>query len=182
MGKSKESTMESKENHEKFVLLFGQCQPDLRRYIYSLCQNMGDTEDILQETSLALWRKFDQYKSDQPFLNWSFRFAYFEVLKFREKQKKKYTLCETTLKILAEEHEENMEILKAQRRVLEHCVAKLPEHEKELIDLRYGQKLTITKINEMFSETGKKIYRAFERIRFKLYECVDLTLTEEGWK
>lgn len=182
MGKSEEGSVENKDMHEKFVRLFGQSQPDLRRYIYSLCNNMGDTEDILQETSLALWRKFDQYQSDQPFLNWSFRFAYFEVMKFREKQKKKHSLCETTLKILAEEYAENLDILKAQRRVLEQCVAKLPEREKELIALRYGQKLTITKINEMFSETGKKIYRAFERIRYKLYECIDLTLTEEGWK
>lgn len=179
---SEEDPMEDNQNHEKFVLLFGQSQPDLRRYIYSLCHNMGDTEDILQETSLALWRKFEKYDSKQPFLNWSFRFAYYEVMKFREKQKKTHALCETTLKILAEEHADNLDILKAQRRVLEHCVAKLPEHEKELIELRYGQKLTITKINQMFSETGKKIYRAFERIRFKLYECVDLTLTEEGWK
>lgn len=170
------------ELHEKFVRLFGQSQPDLRRYIYSLCQNMGDTEDILQETSLALWRKFETYNSSQPFLNWAFRFAYFEVMKFREKQKKRYSLCETTLKILAEEHEENVEVLKAQRRILKDCLAKLPQQEKELVDLRYGQQMTVTSINEIFSETGKKIYRAFERIRMKLYKCVDVTLTEEGWK
>ncbi len=167
---------------EKFVRLFGQSQPDLRRYIFSLCQNMGDTEDILQETSLALWRKFDTYDSKQPFLNWAFRFAYFEVMKFREKQKKRFSLCETTLKIIAEEHADNLETLKAQRRILKECLAKLPQQEKELVDMRYGQKMTITSINELFSETGKKIYRAFERIRMKLYKCVDLTLNEEGWK
>ena len=170
------------ELHEKFVRLFGQSQPDLRRYIFSLCHNMGDTEDILQETSLALWRKFETYDSKQPFLNWAFRFAYFEVMKFREKQKKRFALCETTLKILAEEHADNIEVLKAQRRVLKECLAKLPEQEKELVDMRYGQKMSIANINEIFSETGKKIYRAFERIRMKLYKCVDLTLTEEGWK
>jgi len=174
--------MENNEKHEKFVTLFSQKQPDLRRYIYSLCQNMGDCEDILQETSLSLWRKFDQYDSKQPFLNWAFRFAYYEVMKFRDKQKKKYALCEATLKILAEEHADNLEVLKVQRRLLQQCIAKLPEREKELIELRYGQKLTITRINEMFSETGKKIYRAFERIRHKLYTCIDVNMTEEGWK
>lgn len=170
------------DQQEKFVLLFGQSQPDLRRYIYSLCQNMGDTEDILQETSLALWRKFSGYDSSQPFLNWAFRFAYFEVMKFREKQKKRFSLCETTLKILAEEHADKLEAVKAQRRILKECVAKLPREEKELVDMRYGQKMSISSINELFSETGKKIYRAFERIRMKLYKCVDLSLNEEGWK
>ena len=79
-------------DHEKFIKLFSQSQPDIRRYIYSLCQNMSDMEDILQETSLSLWRKFDQYDHKQPFLNWAFRFAYFEVMKYREKKKKQYSL------------------------------------------------------------------------------------------
>ncbi|NQZ59056.1 MAG: sigma-70 family RNA polymerase sigma factor [Lentisphaeraceae bacterium] len=174
--------MENKTNHEKFMLLFSQSQANLSRYIFSLCHNMQDCQDILQETTLSLWRKFDQYNSDQPFLNWAFRFAYYEVMKFREKQKKAHTLCETTLKILAEEYAENMDVLNAQKRILQTCVGKLAPRERELVELRYGQKLTVTKINEMFSESGKKIYRAFERIRHKLYECVDITLNEEGWK
>ena len=66
--------------------------------------------------------------------------------------------------------------------MLKQCLTKLPESEKELINLRYGQRLTVTEINKMFSETGKKIYRAFERIRLKLYKCVDTKLTEEDWQ
>ena len=174
--------MECSVDHERFIALFSQSQPDIRRYIYSLCQNMDDMEDILQETSLALWRKFDQYDNKQPFLNWAFRFAYYEVMKFREKRKKRHSLCEDTLKILAEEHGDNLEIIKAQRKVLNQCVAKLPEHEKELVELRYGKQMTVKTINEMFKESGKKIYRAFERIREKLFRCVDMTLSEEGWK
>jgi RNA polymerase sigma-70 factor, ECF subfamily len=170
------------EQHQRFILLLSQSQADLSRYIYSLCQNKGDSEDILQDACLALWKKFDTYDPKQPFLNWAFRFAYYEVMKFRDRQKKKITLCETTFKILAEEHSENIDILKVQRKMLKQCLTKLPESEKELINLRYGQRLTVTEINKMFSETGKKIYRAFERIRLKLYKCVDTKLTEEDWQ
>lgn len=143
---------------------------------------MGDMEDILQETSLALWRKFEQYDHKQPFLNWAFRFAYYEVMKFREKKKKAYSLCEETLKILSEEYMSDFGKLKAQRRILQQCVLKLPQHEQELVDLRYNKRMTVTSINQQFEETGKKIYRAFERIREKLFKCVDVTLTEEGWE
>ena len=167
-------------DHEKFVVLLSHSQPDLRRYIYSLCHNSSDTEDILQETSLALWRKFSTYDSVQPFLNWSFRFAYFEVMKFRDKQKKAFRLCDTTLKILAEEYEDHLQDQQEKRRVLKFCLNKLDENEQGLVDMRYSQKMTVKSMNDQFGETGKKIYRALERIRFKLFKCIEHTLKEEG--
>ena len=130
--------MMNNENQEKFVLLLGQVQPDLRRYIYSLCHNMGDTEDIFQETSLALWRKFETYDKSQPFLNWAFRFAYYEVMKFREKQKRRQVLSEETLKLLSEECQKTQEIQKDHERFLSDCVAKLEDQEKNLVSF-HGQ-------------------------------------------
>ena len=170
------------QSQEKFVLLLGQVQPDLRRYIYSLCHNMGDTEDIFQETSLALWRKFETYDNSQPFLNWSFRFAYFEVMKFREKAKKRQVLSEETLKLLAEECQKTQDIQKDHERFLSVCVAKLADEEKNLVNMRYSQKMSVVKMNQHFGETGKKIYRALERIRFKLYACIDNKLETEDLK
>ena len=169
-------------NQETFVILLGQVQPDLRRYIYSLCHNMGDTEDIFQETSLALWRKFETYDKSQPFLNWSFRFAYYEVMKFREKSKKRQLLSEETLKLLSEECQKSQDIKKDHERFLSDCVTKLASDEQELVNMRYSQKMTVVKMNQHFGETGKKIYRALERIRFKLYACIDDKLESEGLK
>ena len=167
---------------EKFVLLLGKVQPDLRRYIYSLCHNRGDTEDVFQETSLALWRKFASYDNSQAFLNWSFRFAYFEVMKFRAKQKRRQLLSEETLKLLAEECQKSQEIEKFHERFLSVCVAKLDDQEKDLVNMRYSQKMSVVKMNQHFGETGKKIYRSLERIRFKLYACIDKQLETEGLK
>ena len=166
---------------EKFMLLLSHSQPDLRRYIYSLCYNSSDMEDILQETSLALWRKFDSYDSTQPFLNWAFRFAYYETMKFSEKQKRSCQLCENTLKILAEEYESDIINRQEQRRALKFCVQKLDSDEQHLVDLRYGQKMTVKSMNDSFGETGKKIYRALERLRFKLFKCIQNQLHEEGF-
>ena len=168
------------DDKEKFVLLLSHSQPDLRRYIYSLCHSSSDMEDILQETSLALWRKFNTYDSSQPFLNWAFRFAYYETMKFRDKQKRSRQLCETTLKILAEEYESDLINRQDQRRVLKFCIQKLDPDEQHLVDLRYGQKMTVKSINDSFCETGKKIYRALERLRFKLFKCIQVQLHDEG--
>ena len=51
------------------------------RFILSMHPNEEDARDILQETSVALCRKIEEYDPDQPFLPWAFGFAYLEVLK-----------------------------------------------------------------------------------------------------
>ncbi len=39
----------------------------IRRYVRGLIPNRVDADDVMQETSLALWRKFDEYCPEQPF-------------------------------------------------------------------------------------------------------------------
>jgi RNA polymerase sigma-70 factor (ECF subfamily) len=63
-------------------------QEDLFRYIYSLLPHQEDARDALQETSVALYRKFADYDPDKPFLAWAYGFAYLEVLKQRERNQR----------------------------------------------------------------------------------------------
>jgi len=70
---------------EQLVLLLTQNQEPLFRYIFSLVSSEADARDILQETSLALYRKFDQYENSRPFLPWAYRFAYLQIQKHRTK-------------------------------------------------------------------------------------------------
>ncbi len=45
------------------------------RYVAALVPNVADAEDIVQQTALALWEKFDAYDPSQPFTPWAWRFA-----------------------------------------------------------------------------------------------------------
>jgi RNA polymerase sigma-70 factor, ECF subfamily len=76
---------DSSSSNEAFVLLLTQHQEVLFRYIFSLVPVEADARDILQETSLALYRKADQFDPARPFLPWAYRFAYLQVQKHREK-------------------------------------------------------------------------------------------------
>ena len=165
--------MDFREKQEGFVVRFANCRHDLRRYIYSLVGNLQDADDVLQETSLALWRKFESYDSSKPFLNWAFRFAYFEVMKHREKRKRESQFCEETLKLLAAEQEAEEERLKGQEAVLEECIEKLGDVEREVLDLRYRRGKSIHEMNRLLDESGTRLYRILERIRHKLTRCVD---------
>ena len=52
---------------QRFLSLFLRSEREIYRYVAALIPNMADAEDIVQQTAIALWEKFDSYDSTQPF-------------------------------------------------------------------------------------------------------------------
>jgi RNA polymerase sigma-70 factor (ECF subfamily) len=71
--------------YETFVARFAKHEPDLRRFIRSLLPTWADTDDVLQQTAIVIWRKFDQYDPDTTFMKWACVIARFEALAYRRK-------------------------------------------------------------------------------------------------
>ena len=57
----------------------------LYAYIVTLLANRADADDVLQETSMVMWDKFDDANPPRDFFAWGCRIAYFKVLDFRKK-------------------------------------------------------------------------------------------------
>src|SRR3954453_5533910 len=65
-----------------FLRLFLQNERRLYAYILTLLPRRADAEDVLQETSLVMWDKFDEQAPPTDFAAWGCRIAYFKVLDF----------------------------------------------------------------------------------------------------
>ena len=112
---------------ELLVRLLSRHQEELFRYIFALLPHEEDARDVLQETSVALFRKFAEYDPAKPFLTWAYRFAYLEVLKQRERSRRGTRLLSVDLIArLAREREQEEPILLARLQALELCLEKLP--------------------------------------------------------
>ena len=59
------------EKHEQFTRLLIQHEPELMRCILVAVPNRSDARDILQECSVALWRKFGNYDPERAFVAWA---------------------------------------------------------------------------------------------------------------
>jgi RNA polymerase sigma-70 factor (ECF subfamily) len=60
---------------QRFLSLFLRSEREFSAMSRSLVPNVADAEDIVQQTALALWEKFDAYDPSQPFTPWACRFA-----------------------------------------------------------------------------------------------------------
>jgi RNA polymerase sigma-70 factor, ECF subfamily len=105
---------------ELLVRLVSTHQEALFRYVFALLPHEEDARDVLQETCVALYRKFGDYDSTKPFLPWAHRFAFLEVLKHRERsQRGNHVLASDLVERLARERAQEEPVLEA-RLVLPH--------------------------------------------------------------
>jgi len=70
----------------EFVELYSSHYPRLQFYIMAMLPTANDASDVLQETSLVLWRKFDTFQSGTNFFAWACKIARLQALKHRERQ------------------------------------------------------------------------------------------------
>jgi RNA polymerase sigma-70 factor (ECF subfamily) len=164
---------------EHIVRLLSAHQEQLYRYVFALLPHEQDAKDVVQETCVALCRKFDEYDIGKPFLPWAFRFAYLEVLKFRQKHRRApVSLSEDVIEVLARERDQHRELLDARLRALEECLSKLPAADAKLMQGRYQASLSIEKLAEQLAMSQRTLFRNLERVRRVLFDCINRRLAE----
>ncbi len=173
---------ESSYPDEHFVRLFTQHENDLYRYVLSLVFNPSAVDDIMQDVAVSIWNKLADFDTSRPFMPWACRFAYFQVLKYRQRVgTSKLVFGGDLLERLAADYDTESELMVARRKALDTCLAKLPDEDRELIQLRYGSKDTIQNLSKRTRISVHKLYHSLDRIRNDLMVAVNQTLKQEGW-
>src|SRR5712671_3079750 len=73
------------ESRKRLMMLMTQHQRRIFGYIYTLVPNRHDAEDLLQETSLVICEKFDEFQAGTDFVAWACQIAYWRVRYARQK-------------------------------------------------------------------------------------------------
>lgn len=167
---------------ELFVGLITTHYDHLRRYIRTLLPNEEDVKDVLQEVCLSLSRKFQEYDRSRPFLPWACRFAYLCVLKFHEEQRPRrmVRLPVEVLELLARDREQEEPVLAERLAALDKCLTKLCDRDRRLIHARYVDRVPVDEIAGLFSQSRRTLFRNLERVRRRLFECIDRSVVLGG--
>jgi RNA polymerase sigma-70 factor (ECF subfamily) len=163
---------------EDFVSKLTLCQPALQVYVVGLTPCRGDADDVLQEVNLALWRKRNQYKSDQDFTAWAFGFAMLELRNFKSKSaKSRLWFSDAAIQELATDWPQDVTFAEDRRDALALCLQRLAEYDRSVVTAFYGRG---AKADEIAIETGaslNRIYKTLTRVRSLLRDCVRRSLS-----
>lgn len=159
---------------QQFLSLFLRSEREIFRYVAALVPNVADAEDIVQQTALALWEKFDAYDPNQPFTPWACRFALNKARQWMERRQKWKLLLDGGLaEELALRHEQMRPEIEARLRRLEGCLAKLPVDQRALIEGYYYRREDISELAGKSGRTAPATYKALQRIRQALQHCIE---------
>jgi len=159
---------------QRFLSLFLRSEREIFRYVAVLVPNITDAEDIVQQTALALWEKFDAYDPAQPFAPWACRFALNKAHQWMERPQRWQALLEHGLaEELAQRRQELQPEFELRLKHLEGCLGKLPQVQRSLIEGYYYERAGIEALAARSGRSAAATYKMLQRIRHTLQLCVE---------
>jgi RNA polymerase sigma-70 factor (ECF subfamily) len=173
--------MGASEENERFILLYARHETRLRRYICALVPVSADVDDVLQETAVAIMRKFGEYDCNLPFFNWACRFAFYEVMRYRKQAKtRRRYFSDQVVEAIARDYQQHEQLSEQRRQALAGCLRQLADQDRRLVELRYAGADTVASLAERVGEPVSRLYRSLVRIRRMLAVCVQKKLALES--
>jgi RNA polymerase sigma-70 factor (ECF subfamily) len=165
-----------------FVRLWLRHQTEVARYVSAMVPRADAAEAVLQDVSVALWEKWAEYDIQRPFVPWAIRFAYREILKWRQAQaRNRLVFCEEVMESVHAMYEEEAPLMEARRQALGGCLEKLSPQERRWLDRRYARHGAIQQQAQEDGVSLNQIYYALEKIRTRLLNCIGQAMRKEGW-
>jgi len=170
----------SKQEDKKssFLALYVKHQKALYNFILCLCPNYVQADDILQETAIVMWDKFDDLKDPESFLAWAVQIARFKIINHRRKKTAGLWLSEEVLDRINSETQKCVLNPSRQTEALQECLLKLSINERKLIALRYEQGQSFVEIARKINRSVNGLYNTSAKIHLKLRLCISHVLKQ----
>ena len=166
---------------ERCMELFALHQRRLYLYVSALIPSPADADEVLHETNIVIWKKFDQFEPGTDFLTWAFRIAHYQALE--QRRKKAQSAPGFSLEVmeqLAGKAIEQDADLEHRRAALIDCRKKLGSSDRDILERCYAPNARVTRIANEMGKTATSLYRSLRRIRQLLTDCVRRTLAAEA--
>jgi len=139
---------------------------------------------MFQQTSMVLWRKFEQYDQDDPesdFVRWACRIARYEILNHMKKNRRdRHVFSDRLFEMLAEEGLSEFEQLEDERRALAGCLEQLQAGHRHLVQQCYAGTNSVKQVAQLMGCTPNSLYKRLYRIRVALLRCIERALAAGG--
>lgn len=171
-----------KQRRAEFARVFAQHDRWLYAYLVSLLGNAADAQEVFQEVCVTLWRDYEQFQLGTSFPKWASVVGLNQVRKFRRQRKRQPALLsEGVVEALAVEAVERSDLMEARRSALHGCIEKLKPKDRDLITQCYsGAHATFRDAADSLGKPANTVYKAVNRIRRSLHDCIDRKVTSEG--
>jgi len=173
--------MDDPKTNEDFIRLLLAHEARLYAFIISLLRDPVQAEDILQETGLVLFRRFNEFRPGTNFYAWACRIALYKVLDYRKRTARSPLVMwdPELMETIAEEQINRADELERRAHALELCLQKLRAEDRDLVERCYQTRVFVKDVARTLQCPADTIYKRLRRIRGLLHACITRRLSEE---
>lgn len=165
----------------EFVELYSAHYRRVQFFLMSLMPTADDAAEVLQETSVVLWRKFDTFELGTDFFAWACKIARFQSMKHRERQHRSARILDdTVVELIAEEASRDSRSFSGAHAALSECLDSLSVDDRKMILERYQPGGSVSQMAGERGWTANRLSKKLARIRQALLGCVQRKLAIEG--
>lgn len=177
-----ESSLVADQRRDAFARLFAKHDRWLFSYLVTLLANPAHAEEVFQEVCVIVWRMYDKFELGTDFVKWVSVIAHNQVRKFRRDAKRGgFQLSDATCERLAADAARGADLFEFRRDALRQCLGKLAASDRQLVQQCYSNsEASFKNIAEDIGRPVNTVYKALNRIRRALHDCIDRTLSAEG--
>ncbi len=151
------------------ILLMNTYQERLYAVIFGLAENHDDTNDILQNVFIKIWKNIGAFRGDAKLFTWLYRVATNEAYNFL-KQRNKKEFAEIDNNALENEPASDMLSSTAIEEKLQHAIDALPEKQKEVFLLRYYDEMPYHEMSEKLGTSEGALKASYHHAAKKIEE------------
>jgi len=169
------------EDVQRLAALWTRAQPIVAGFVSSVVPNFHDAGDIVQAVALVLVVKFHEYDSERSFTQWALGIARNKVLAYYRKQsREKRILDDYLIEKIESSYVEMEPHLGVIHRALRHCMKKVKERDRQLLEMWYVDQRDPAEIGCLMGIAKSTIYVILHRVRRALKLCVRRRLAIMG--
>jgi RNA polymerase sigma-70 factor (ECF subfamily) len=157
-----------------FLRLFVKHEQALRAFARVMLPTWESVDEVMQESSVVMWKKLFQLDAADHFLPWARMIVRFEALRLRrDHARDRHVFGDAVIELLANEAAEvDEDVWEQEREALRGCLAQMAEHHRELVLAPYAGEGRVTRLAEETGRTINSLYKLLGRLREKLSQCV----------
>ena len=159
-----------------FLSLLLKHQKNLYGYLFALLPNLSVVDDLMQETIMVMWEKFDTFEPDTNFYAWAKKIAYYKVMNYHDRSfHTEVQFSQEALECI-DRYAETAQKTDDRIIALEKCIHQLSAGDKKLVKLKYADGMTVKEVAEHVQRPVEGMYKAMARIHNLLEQCIKRTL------
>ena len=167
-----ERLLHPKTQNEAFQKLLLTYQKPLYNHIRNIVLNHDDTDDVLQNTFIKVFRNINGFKGESKLYSWMYRIATNEALSFLNSKSKKLNISNSEIqeKMIANLESDVYFEGDYIQLALQKAIATLPEKQKLVFNMKYYQEMKYEEISAIL-ETSVGALKASYHLASKKIEA-----------